>query len=343
MTESAHVRVLPSGHEFRVEGGDTLLQAGLKAGLTLGYGCGTGTCGLCKARVISGELRQVAHSDFRIPEQERNQGVRLLCTHTAVGEVVVETLEAAGPADIPVQEVVARVRAVTPLSRDTRLLHLQTPRSQRLRFLAGQSATLLAPSPDGRNAAANGSSETLPLASCPCDERNLHFHIADDAPGPWSRRITRSEVQPGQEIAVRGPFGSFVLESSSTRPPLFACCDTAFAPVKSLIEQAIALDEFDTIGLYRLATRAGGHYLDNLCRSWAGSLDRFRYAALADASPVQGAKQLAARILTDETRLGDCLIYIAGPKDFVQTLSAALAGAGMKRDAMKLSTLSATP
>lgn len=328
MIETAHVKVLPSGHEFQVVGGDTLLQAGLKAGLTLGYGCGTGTCGLCKARIVSGEVRQVGHSDYRIAEAERAQGVCLLCTHTAVGEVVVETLEAKGPSDVPLQEVVARVRAVEPLSSDTRLLHLQTPRSQRLRFLAGQCVTLTLPEGAG--------SETLPLASCPCDERNLHFHVADDGAGPLSRRLSQSALPVGQEIQVRGPYGSFVLDANATGAPIFACCDTGFAPVKSLIEQAIALDEFDSISLYRLSCRPGGHYLDNLCRSWAASLDRFRYVAIADAGVQQGSLQLAARVLTDQSRLADRRIYIAGPKVFVETLSASLSGVGAPRERMTL-------
>ena len=55
---SAQVTVRPSGHEFTVEGHDTLLQAGLRAGLKLNYGCGNGTCGMCKVRVISGEVAQ---------------------------------------------------------------------------------------------------------------------------------------------------------------------------------------------------------------------------------------------------------------------------------------------
>ena len=42
---SARVKVRPSGHEFVVEGHDTLLQAGLKAGLKLNYGCGNGSWG----------------------------------------------------------------------------------------------------------------------------------------------------------------------------------------------------------------------------------------------------------------------------------------------------------
>ena len=71
---SARVTVRPSGHEFIVEGHDTLLQAGLKAGLKLNYGCGNGTCGLCKARVVAGDTVKVQHHDYSLSESEKSQG-----------------------------------------------------------------------------------------------------------------------------------------------------------------------------------------------------------------------------------------------------------------------------
>jgi CDP-4-dehydro-6-deoxyglucose reductase len=61
---SAHVTVKPSGREFFVEGSETLLKAALRAGLAPNYGCGNGNCGLCKARVVAGEARDVAPSDY---------------------------------------------------------------------------------------------------------------------------------------------------------------------------------------------------------------------------------------------------------------------------------------
>ena len=104
---SARVTVRPSGHAFYVEGHDTLLQAGLKAGLKLNYGCGNGTCGLCKARVISGEVVKVTPFDYPLSEAERLQGHTLLCAHSAgSADIVIETLEARGPREIPEQELV---------------------------------------------------------------------------------------------------------------------------------------------------------------------------------------------------------------------------------------------
>jgi CDP-4-dehydro-6-deoxyglucose reductase len=53
----AQVTVRPSGHQFTVEGHATLLQAGLQAGLKLNYGCGNGTCGMCKVAGLHAAVR----------------------------------------------------------------------------------------------------------------------------------------------------------------------------------------------------------------------------------------------------------------------------------------------
>jgi len=55
---SAHVVVRPSSHEF-VDGADTILDVALRSGLALNYGCSNGNCGLCKARVVSGQVQKV--------------------------------------------------------------------------------------------------------------------------------------------------------------------------------------------------------------------------------------------------------------------------------------------
>ena len=119
---SALVTVRPSGRQFAIEGHDTLLQAGLRAGLALNYGCGNGSCGMCKVRVVSGDVARVGPSDYPLSDAEKQQGYILLCAHTAAsGELSLETLEAKGPGDIPVQQIVTTVRHVRELAPDTRL------------------------------------------------------------------------------------------------------------------------------------------------------------------------------------------------------------------------------
>ena len=318
---SAQVTIRPSGHEFVVEGNDSLLQAALKAGLRLGYGCGSGSCGLCKARVVSGEIRSVQHADYRLSAAEEQQGYALLCANTALSDVVIETLEASGPRDIPRQELVATVRAVEPLAADTLLLHLQTPRSSRLRFLAGQSVTL------GISGAAGDAELTLPLASCPCDDRNLHFHVARDDHEAFRARLFGGQVRPGQPVNVRGPSGDFVLAGEAARPLLFIACDTGFAPLRSLVEHAIAIDDAESFAVHWHATRADGHYLDRQCRAWTAAFDNFRYRPTTGADPVAGGREVAGTA-AGEHDLAARDVYVAGPKGFVEAAATALLSAG---------------
>ena len=318
---SAQVTLRPSGHQFVVEGHLTLLESALRAGVKLNYGCGNGTCGMCKVRVIAGQVACTGPSDYPLSQSEKAQGYVLSCVHTAASsELTIETLEAGGPADIAQQTIVATVRAVSALGADTMRLHLQTPRSHRLRFLAGQSVTLgLA---EGENQRASH-----PIASCPCDDRNLHFFIARDDADAIAARLFGAGLKPGTPVTLWGPSGEFVLDDAR-RPLVFAACDTAFGPVNSLIEHALSLDEAPAIALFWLATRPDGHFLANQCRAWSEAFDNFEVTLSNGADPARGAREMAAAMRADLFDI-DCAFYIAGPAAFVDTLRAELDAAGV--------------
>ncbi|MBK9443219.1 MAG: 2Fe-2S iron-sulfur cluster binding domain-containing protein [Comamonadaceae bacterium] len=320
---TAQVTVHPSGHQFAVEGHSSLLQSGLHAGLRLNYGCGNGSCGMCKVRVISDEVAKTQHYDYPLSETEKAQGYTLMCCHTAASsDLTLEMLEAMGPQDIPQQEIVAKVRALTELAPNTRLLQLQTPRTHRLRFLAGQSVSLGYASPDQGDAQAS-----YPVASCPCDDRNLLFFVARDGTDSLAQQVFSGNLRCGAAVTVRGPSGSFVL-SEGHRPLVFAACDLGFAPIKSLIEHALALDAVPSISLFWLAMRADGHFQTNLCRAWSEALDNFEYELVTDPDVVIGAKQIVQAMRADLFDI-DCDFYLCGPAMFVNTLHDDLRTAGV--------------
>jgi CDP-4-dehydro-6-deoxyglucose reductase len=315
---SAHVVIHPSRHEFFVDGADTILDAALRSGLALNYGCSNGNCGLCKARVVSGQVQKVHHQDYVLSEAEKQQGYTLLCSNTAVGDLVIEALESTLPADIPPQQILARVKAVQALGDDLMLLHLQTPRTNRLRFLAGQNLTLTA----------GGASAQLPIASCPCDDRNLQFHIVRDAQDSFVHKVFGS-LKSGDAVTLFGPWGDFVLRADSPRSIVFIAFDTGFAPIKSLLEHAMALELSERLYLYWFATPSTGHYLANLCRSWADALDNFTYMPIAAVNA--DARDLVRSIGADHADLNAFDIYLAGPEAFVAAASMELVERGFPR------------
>ena len=323
---TAHVQVRPSGHEFFVDGNDNLLEAALRAGLSLDYGCSAGSCGKCKARVVSGQLHRTRHSDYVLTAAEKGAGVVLMCCHTALTDLVLEAREAHGAADMPLQRIEARVKAVSPIAADLRLLHLQTPRSNRLRFLAGQSVTLALP---------DGASADLPVASCPCDERNLQFLVPRGAGERFAERIFGG-LKDGETVRIEGPRGAFVLDENSSRSLLFLACDAGFAPVKSLLEHAMALDAAETLALYWAASGERGQYLDNLCRSWNDALDNFSYVPVA-ADP-EGALTLQC-VGADYPRLDGYDVYVVGPAAWANAVEFGLLERGVPRAQLRLGAL----
>ena len=332
MDEALHamtprVEVRPSGREFFVEGHDSILQSGLKAGLRRSYGCGHGACGQCRARVVDGEVRRMRPHDFTLSEAERAQGHILMCAYTGVTDLKIETLEAAGPEDIPRQEIVTTVRAVTPLGDDTRLLHLQAPRSNRLRFLAGQSASL------GAATDAGDVQATYPIASCPCDDRNLHFHVGRDDGDGFATGVFSGAIRQGERVTLVGPEGGFVLAAEPGRPLVFAACDLGFAPVKSLVEYALSADTAPSCTVGWLATRRDGHYLANQCRAWSEALDGFEWLPLANADAAAGAAQMVAALRAGAD-LALAEVYVAGPEAFVQAADFEFRNAGVPGDSI---------
>ncbi len=261
---SALVTIQPSGHEFTVEGNDTLLEGALRAGVSLNYGCSNGNCGECRARLISGEVKKVHAHDFVLSQAEKDAGVILMCSCAAVNDVVIEA-GVAGAQDIPEQQLAARVKAVEVFNPQVAALHLLAPRSQRLHFLAGQSIRL----------SAQGESGEYAIASCPCEERHIEIQLLRKPDDAFAELLFGS-LKAQDIVEVTGPYGEFVLDDASTRPLIFIAFGVGFAPVKSLIQHAMSLDLAESIDLHWLADEAG-HYQNNLCRAWADALENFNY------------------------------------------------------------------
>ena len=292
---SAHIKVQPSNHEFWLEGKNSILEAAVRSGLSLNYGCTSGNCGLCKARVVSGDVRKIQYHDYVLSEAEKNMNYVLLCSCTAVSDLVIEALEAKDENDIPRQQITTKVKMADQLNENVLALHLQTPRVQRLRFLAGQSVTLTLP---------DNSTIDLPIASCPCDDRNLLFHIPhDESNAP--EKFKGDGLAKGDEVIVTGPHGHFLLNENSGRPQLYIAYGTGFAPIKSLIEHAMAIDEDSTMHLYWIIDKEEDLYLNNLCRSWNDALDDFHY------HPTIG-RDISQTINDEQINLTECDVYVAG-------------------------------
>lgn len=311
---AANVKLIPSGHDYFVEGNESILDASVRAGLNLNYGCSSGNCGACKARLISGETRRIREHDYVLSEREKAMGYLLTCSHTAVTDVVIEAAEALTTSDIPHQEIRASLRKLEHISENLVSLNVQTPRTQTLRFMSGQRVRLTLE---------DGASRELPIASCPCNARNLWFYVRRGADA-FSDAVFKP-LRPGHLITVEGPYGRFVLTEDAPEPAVFVAFGDGIAPVKSLIEHAVSIDVIESFHLYWDTEYPEGHYQGRWGRALTDALDNFQLTPLMSGRP----DDVFAVIRADHEDLRGLRFYLAGPEAPILRLSELIRSTGV--------------
>lgn len=76
-TEPQRVHFLRSDRSLEVQPGQSLLEAGLAAGLPLDYSCQVGGCGHCRVKITEGEV--ISDEPNCLSPEEYRQGYRLAC------------------------------------------------------------------------------------------------------------------------------------------------------------------------------------------------------------------------------------------------------------------------
>ncbi|WP_455204182.1 2Fe-2S iron-sulfur cluster-binding protein [Kaarinaea lacus] len=316
---SHQITLLPSNHQFEAAEHESLLEAALRSGINISYSCSSGGCGQCKARVVSGDHHPCRHYDYVIPEAEKHQDVVLLCSTAPRSAMVIQAHEAKTAADIPRQSIQGRVAKVERKGDDHILLHVRTPRSQTLRFLAGQHVTVTF---------AGVPPHDLAVASCPCNGMVLQFHLQRDDNEPFIRHVFQS-VRNADKLLVEGPFGEFTLDEESKRPLVLVGHETGFAPLKSLIEHAIALDLTQQMMLFWISAPERQHYLSNYCRAWEDALDNFAFFPMH--MPAQNGSDFSdvAQQIAVHSSVGAAVdLYLAGPAPMTSAVEQAYDACG---------------
>jgi CDP-4-dehydro-6-deoxyglucose reductase len=322
---AANVKVIPSGHDFFVEGTESILDASVQAGLNLAYGCSSGNCGTCKARVVSGEVFKTREHDYVLSAREQQMGYILTCSHTAVTDLVLEAAEAMSVDDLPEQEIRASVHRVERIGEDLIQLQVQTPRTQTLRFMAGQRARLTLE---------DGASAELPIASCPCNGRNLHFFVRLISDNPFSQAVF-GNLGHGYLVTIKGPTGRFVLEDDAPDPAVFVAFGDGIAPIKSMLEHAVSIDVIESIHFYWAVSELESRHQTKWCRAMRESLDNFAYTPLLDAR----TEDVLAVVASDRREPDARRYYVAGPGSQVRKVADGLTRLGISTDRLFVEAL----
>ncbi|NBS66614.1 MAG: CDP-6-deoxy-delta-3,4-glucoseen reductase, partial [Betaproteobacteria bacterium] len=191
------VTLKPSDHAFTVKSGETILDAALREGFVISYGCRNGACGTCKGKVLSGAVDYGNHQASALSDSEKRQGFALFCQARPLGDVVIECREVGATRDIQIRTLPARVQKMQKLAPDIMLVELKLPASERLQFLAGQYIDILLK---------DGSRRSFSMANAPHDDAVLQLHMRNYG-GPFSTHVF-SKMKERDILRFEGPLGT---------------------------------------------------------------------------------------------------------------------------------------
>jgi CDP-4-dehydro-6-deoxyglucose reductase len=260
------VTIRPTNHVFEVGDDETILDAALREGYVISYGCRNGACGTCKGTVLAGNVDYGTYQESALTEAEKRLGLALFCQAKPRGDIVIECREVSAVKDIQIRTLPCRVQKMERVSNDIMVLYLKLPASERLQFLAGQYIDILMK---------DGSRRSLSMANGPHDDELLQIHLRDYG-GPFSQHVFNT-MKVRDILRFEGPFGTFFLRDDSDKPIVLLASGTGFAPVKSLVEHAFHVNTSRPMILYWGARVRADLYMNALPEEWARTHANFKY------------------------------------------------------------------
>ena len=280
---SFQITVQPSGRSFTATSDETLLAAGLRAGVGLPYGCKDGACGSCKCKKLSGEVTHGTHQSKALSADEEAAGFVLTCCAQAHSNVVLESRQVVDVGAFPIKKMPVRVLSLEKKSSDVMVVKLQLPATEAVQYHAGQYVDFLLRDGDRRSYSMANAPHTLTQG-----QAAIELHIRHMPGGKFTEHVFGAMKE--KEIQrVEGPQGSFFLREDSDKPIVFLASGTGFAPIKAILEHMQHRGIQRPATLYWGGRRPADLYLDDWVRAQLAVLPTLRYVpVVSDALPEDG-------------------------------------------------------
>ena len=316
--------VHPGNRTVSARPGESLLDAGLRAGVALPFECRSGGCGVCKATLLAGEVDRGDYLASALSAGECAQGKLLLCCATALSDVEVEYEEGAAVREQPLGVYPARVERLDKIAHDVMLVALRLAGGRTIAFEAGQYVNVMLPDGDRRSY-----SFTVPSGETPLVE----LHVRRMPGGKFTTHVFE-HMKVGDLVRFEGPIGTFVLREPSERPLIFVAGATGFAPVKSLLEQAFGMGITRPLYFYWGVRKRRDLYMAELPERWQQEHPNFKFVpVLSEAGPDDawtGRTGLVHEaLLADFPDLSGFSIYACGSVKMVEAAKPAFVAQGL--------------
>jgi toluene monooxygenase electron transfer component len=303
---------------FECGDGEAILHAGLRQGISLPYECATGTCGTCRARVVSGAVDvrwKDAPGGARLKPEK---GDILMCQTRARSDCVLKVPSEIGVVNYRPAPRRGVIRNIRRLTKDVARFDIGL--SAPMRFEAGQFVVVVSPHLAGGRAYSMVNFGT---------EVDLIELVVKRKPGGGFSDWLFSAPQGDPEVAVFGPLGRAVFRPREEKNIVCIAGGSGIAGIMSILECAVQVDYFRSHKgsvFFGVRTLQDAFYLEPLARYVASSHDNLEVMiALSDEVAMAAVHadypllrlaggfvhEVAAKAMAGGAE--DAIAYVAGP------------------------------
>ena len=215
-----------------------------------------------------------------------------------------------------------RVTRIIDATHDVRRVWLDAAGPAPFVFEAGQFASVRFGSLPARD---------YSMASRP-DEATLEFHVRRVGRDGASAYVAR-ELKRGDDVAVEGPFGDAWLRRDHRGPSIAIAGGSGLAPIKSIVETALALGMAQSVALYFGVRDEPDLYLEEHFTALAERHRNFRFIPVLSEPKGWTRRRtglVGDAVAEDIASARGYKAYLAGPPPMVESASAMLKARGLR-------------
>lgn len=181
------------------------------------------------------------------------------------------------------------------------------------------------------------------IANAPRADGRVSLLVTRFPEGPTSGWV-HNVLQPDDEVALAGPYGSFVRSDNRGCPILLLAAGSGLAPIRALAEALLANQSARSVTLF-FSVRTAADTIDHArFENWTHVHARFRYLLTLTRDPTAALHRRIPELLPQTLgNLRGWEVFVAGPTGFVTCCAAAACALGAAATAVHTEEFFADP
>jgi len=225
-------KIMPLGKSITVmgESSQNLLKVALENGINWPHNCRVGSCGTCRCKLVSGQIKPLNDFSYVLTGEELDDGYILACQTMLRSDIEVEVkLEDQPSGRAAIRKLMGKIARATELTHD--ILDVGIELDGTLNdYLPGQYAEITVPGVIEQP-------RSYSFSRAPSHEKpnEVSFFIRRVPNGELTEWLN-AENRVGHRVTLEGPHGTFYLRDAKG-PILLVAGGSGLAPIRALLQQ----------------------------------------------------------------------------------------------------------